>query len=108
MHLNNNNHNYIDYVNNTTFTSLNHRSLSNAQSPIVQMERVKTTDSLQDETKWHYVGNREDFYSTSSSDQAHEKGYSAEEKALVRRIDLLAMPIICMLDFLQVSIGSAL
>jgi hypothetical protein len=66
------------------------------------MECVNTADLHQDERKWQYVGNREDFCSASSSDQVQDKGYSAEEKGLVRRIDLLAMPIICMPDFLQV------
>jgi hypothetical protein len=53
------------------------------------------------EQKWQYSGNRDDFYSVSS-DAIHETDYSSEEKALVRKIDWLILPIICTLDFLQV------
>ncbi|KAI8364619.1 major facilitator superfamily domain-containing protein [Blakeslea trispora] len=51
------------------------------------------------DSKWH----RDEFYSSGSDDvgQNSENYYSSEEKSLVRKIDWLLMPIICLLDFLQ-------
>ncbi|KAI8357357.1 major facilitator superfamily domain-containing protein [Choanephora cucurbitarum] len=51
------------------------------------------------DSKWH----RDEFYSNGLDDigQSSEEYYSSEEKALVRKIDWMLMPIICALDFLQ-------
>ncbi|KAI8967803.1 major facilitator superfamily domain-containing protein [Mycotypha africana] len=105
--------NHSAYINNT-FTQLNHRH-DNSTLKSYNMhprqdfqQHPKNTGLSMTETnddKWHYNGgNREDFYSNASStsgDQAHSIRYSAEEKALVRKIDFMIMPMICVLDFLQ-------
>lgn len=44
-----------------------------------------------------------DFYETSYGYSEDDGPTSAEESALVRKLDLLIMPIICILDFLQAS-----
>lgn len=92
--------NNFGYVNNQ-FTSFSHRSYNDSRNPTVELENVQTVDSMPHETKWQYSGNRDEFYS-ASSDTENERDYSDEEKALVRKIDWMIMPIICMLDFLQV------
>lgn len=94
--------NNFTYVHNT-FTAFNHRHMNESRTPIVEMETAKEMDS-QNETKWQYTGNRDEFYSVSSETMQDEV-YSSEEKALVRKIDLLVMPMICILDFLQVYIN---
>ncbi len=92
--------NNLTYVHNT-FTAFNSRQyLSDARTPIVELESTKDIDN-EHETKWQYAGNRDEFYS-ASSDTIQDEVYSSEEKALVRKIDLLIMPMICALDFLQV------
>ncbi|CAO0795083.1 unnamed protein product [Mucor circinelloides] len=91
--------NNFGYVNNQ-FTSFSHRNYNDSRSPIVELESAQTVDSMAHETKWQYSGNRDDFYSVSS-DTGYERGYSDEEKALVRKIDWMIMPTICILDFLQ-------
>lgn len=93
--------NNFGYVNNQ-FTSFSHRNYNDSRSPIVELESAQTVDSMAHETKWQYSGNRDDFYSVSS-DTGYERGYSDEEKALVRKIDWMIMPTICILDFLQVQ-----
>lgn len=93
--------NSFGYVNNQ-FTSFNHRNDNDSRNPIVELENAQTVDSMTHETKWQYSGNRDDFYS-ASEDTGYERGYSDEEKALVRKIDWMIMPIICILDFLQVQ-----
>lgn len=91
--------NNFNYVHNT-FTAFNHRHLNESRTPIVELGTAKEIDSNH-ETKWQYTGNRDEFYSVSSETMQDEV-YSSEEKALVRKIDLLVMPMICALDFLQV------
>ncbi|KAI9482967.1 MAG: major facilitator superfamily domain-containing protein [Benjaminiella poitrasii] len=91
--------NNFDYINNT-FTSFNHRHLSQQYGSSIHEPANVRTRNERHEMKWQYSGNREDFYSISSdSTRGHE--YSSEEKALVRKIDVMILPIICTLDFLQ-------
>lgn len=93
--------NNFTYVHNT-FTAFNSRQhLSESRTPIVELETTKDID-YEHETKWQYAGNRDEFYN-ASSDNMQDEVYSSEERALVRKIDLLVMPMICALDFLQVN-----
>jgi hypothetical protein len=94
----NDNSTNFNYLNNQ-FTSFTPRHLNDSsRGPMVELNSADK-DIDQHDSKWQYTGNRDDFYSVSTHDQA----YTQEEKALVRKIDLFIMPIICALDFLQVN-----
>lgn len=92
----------LNYMNDSFVNTFNQRqgSRSATEPNTVELDHALHSDK---DTKWLYSGNRDDFYSISSF-QNERSEYSSEEKALVRKIDLLLMPLICTLDFLQVNI----
>lgn len=92
-----NNNTNFNYVSNQ-FTSFATGHLNDSRRPTVELHSAKEMDMDVHEAKWHYSGNREEFYSVSTYDQE----YTREEKALLRKIDWFIMPVICTLDFLQV------
>ena len=53
----------------------------------------------------YYATNEEHFdsYDTSYGYSEDEQERTAEERALVRKLDLYIMPIVCILDFIQVT-----
>ncbi|KAI7907698.1 major facilitator superfamily domain-containing protein [Cokeromyces recurvatus] len=83
-----------------TFTPFNRLHSLNQQNMFINEPSDPRIREEHHEMKWQYSGNRDDFYSISS-DPIRQREYSAEEKALVRKIDLMVLPIICTLDFLQ-------
>ncbi|EIE89441.1 hypothetical protein RO3G_14152 [Rhizopus delemar RA 99-880] len=83
---------------NDKFASLNYRYMDDSvydrhQSPALELE------TTYNDKNWQYSRNREDIFSVAAD--LKELDYSEEEKALVRKIDFLILPIICTLDFLQ-------
>lgn len=88
---------------NDKFASLNYRYMDDSvydrhQSPALELE------TTYNDKNWQYSRNREDIFSVAAD--LKELDYSEEEKALVRKIDFLILPIICTLDFLQVNTHS--
>ncbi|CEI90193.1 hypothetical protein RMCBS344292_04523 [Rhizopus microsporus] len=84
---------------NDKFSSLNYRYMEDDvynryPSPGLEIE----TPPFQDKP-WQYTRNRDDMFHGVADINVQD--YSTEEKALVRKIDLLVLPIICTLDFLQ-------
>lgn len=86
---------------NDKFSSLNYRYMEDDvynryPSPELEIE----TPPFQDKS-WQYTRNRDDIF--HGVIDVNVQDYSTEEKALVRKIDLLVLPIVCTLDFLQVN-----
>ncbi|KAG1451838.1 hypothetical protein G6F56_007981 [Rhizopus delemar] len=81
---------------NDKFTSLNYRYMDDS---IYNRRSSPPSEYIQsyDDVQWKFTQNRDDLFTATSKDQE----YSEEEKALVRKIDFLVLPIICTLDFLQ-------
>ncbi len=82
---------------NDKFTSLNYRYMDDS---IYNRHTSPPSDfnHSYDDMHWKY-NNRDDIFTADSRNE----GYSVEERALVRKIDFLILPIICTLDFLQVT-----
>lgn len=83
---------------NNSFSSVH--QLPGEKKVILELDTLGTV-SHQD-TKWQYTGNRDDFHNASANTTLDPE-YSEEEKILLKKIDLFVMPIVCMLDFLQVK-----